>query len=251
MCAALDEERRDATELAVHRLLEAAVPSLAAPADRMDRIRRRIRRRRRRTAAGVGTVVTAAAALAGVVWGPDVHRDEPVVPASTSTAGPHTVRLLGPDRPLTVHLPKGWHALTMQDARGTPLAFVSPQPLSRPAPGHCVAGTGRLLATCSPVDRLADDGLLIVLYAEEGSQRTTGEPSLTVKNVDPVVTCADVGAQGELAGHGDGRPAPADSFAVSFTACWNSSGSGGSGGTNTAYAEAKEFLRDTFSDGAG
>ncbi|MGW5781714.1 hypothetical protein [Streptomyces sp. NPDC003863] len=46
-------ESWDGVELEVHRLLEAAVPSLPVPADRMDRIKGRVRRRRRTAAAAV------------------------------------------------------------------------------------------------------------------------------------------------------------------------------------------------------
>ncbi|MGW5781715.1 hypothetical protein [Streptomyces sp. NPDC003863] len=78
----------------------------------------------------------------------------------TAAAGPATVRLLGPERPVTVALPKGWHAVSMRDLRGSPLTFLSTQPLSQPAAGGCVVGSRRMLSTCSPLSRLAEKGVL-------------------------------------------------------------------------------------------
>ncbi|MFF0478452.1 hypothetical protein [Streptomyces sp. NPDC004284] len=233
-------ERPDEAEQAVHRLLEAVVPSLPVPADRMDRIRHRVRRRRRRAAAAVGaaaSVVTAALALAYVVGAPGAGRDEPVV---TAAAGPATARLLGPDRPVTVELPKGWHAVSLRDARHSPLAFVSSQPVSQPAAGGCVAGRRDLLRMCSPVSRLAEGGVLVVLWPLDEPQPGTGaDVPLTMTDADPADLCADAGADSATTGHGRARSSSAGSVDVWITVCRRGAASGTS-------AAAMELLDRAF-----
>ncbi|MER7540588.1 hypothetical protein ABTX77_38415 [Streptomyces sp. NPDC097704] len=217
MGTAPDGERWGGAEQAVHRFLEAAVPSLPVPADRMDRIRRRVRRRRRRAAAAAASVVTAALALAHVVGAPGAERDEPVV---TAAAGPATARLLGPDRPVTVELPKGWHAVSLRDARRSPLAFVSSQPLSQPAAGGCLVGRHQMLRTCSPVSRLAEGAVLVVLWPVDEPRPQTGtDVPLGMTDADPADLCADAGADSATTGYGRARSSSAGSVDVSITVC--------------------------------
>ncbi|MFH8625891.1 hypothetical protein ACH4A8_29060 [Streptomyces vietnamensis] len=230
-------ERPDEAEQAVHRLLEAAVPLLPAPADRMDRIRRRVRRRRRRAAGAAASVVTAALALAYVVGAPGAGRDEPAV---TAAAGPATARLLGPDAPVTVELPKGWQAVSLRDARNSPLAFVSSQSLSQPAAGGCVVGRRDLLRTCSPVSRLAEGAVLVVLWpVDEPRPRTGTDVPLRMTDADPLDLCADVGADGAATGQGRTRSSPAGPVDVSITVCRR-------GAASETSAAALELLDGAF-----
>lgn len=226
MGAAPDEEQWQEAEPAVRLLLETAVPSHAAPADWMDRIRRRVRVRRRRRRTAAAAAVAAVAALVIVVSGPGtgapMHRKAPALspsPTPTSVTGPASVRLLGPDRPVTVELPKGWYALSFEDARGMPLGFVSSQPLSRPASGSCVAVAHEALRGCRPFPRLAEGGVLIVLRHSDAPDATSGTTPLGTNAFRAVDSCAGVGADGQSNTPGSGTSASAGSFDVLISVC--------------------------------
>ncbi|MEV7236792.1 hypothetical protein AB0N06_23305 [Streptomyces sp. NPDC051020] len=204
----------------------------------MDRIRRRVRLRRSRRAAAA-TALVAVAAVIGVVSGPRSLRAQPAA-SPTAATGPAVAHLLGADLSLRVELSEGWNAVSMQDVRGTSLAFISSQPLSRPAPGGCVASARQLLRTCRPVPRLAEGGVLIVLWPTDEPRRLTSG-SVPLRMTDHAVDrCAGVGADGETTGYGNGRSASAGSFDVSITVCRRGATA------KTAAAAALDFLHRTF-----
>ncbi|MGW3463066.1 hypothetical protein ACWDE9_27260, partial [Streptomyces olivaceoviridis] len=187
MAAKPDEEQWNETEHAVRSLLEAAVPAPRPSSERMAGIRRKARRRRRRNAAALGAALTAAAGLALVLPGP---RDTGLTHGTASTPsspvtlarGPGApVRLLGPARAVEVTLPRGWYAVSVDDARGGPVAFIASQPLSPPAHGTCVSGTPDAVATCRPLTRLADGEVLIVLRPAGEREKSTGMTASPVK----------------------------------------------------------------------
>jgi hypothetical protein len=166
------------------------------------------------------TALAAAAVLIGVVSGQRgataTHRGEPAVaPSATTVTQGAPVRLLGPDRPLTVELPEGWHALTVEGARGSRVAFLSTQPLSRPAPEGCLADSAHMFPGCRPVSRLAPGGVLIVLRYGDG--RVVGPLRMSV--APGIDTCAGIGADGESTGRGSGHSADVGSFEVLFSVC--------------------------------
>ncbi|MFG2356935.1 hypothetical protein [Streptomyces sp. NPDC048521] len=159
------------------------------------------------------TALVTAAVLIGVVSGQRgataTHRGEPAVaPSATTATVGAPVRLLGPDRPLTVELPEGWHALTVEGARGSRAAFLSTQPLSRPTPEGCLADSAHMFPGCRPVSRLAPGGVLIVLRYGDGR----GVGPLRMSVASGIDTCAGVGADG-------GHSADAGSFEVLFSVC--------------------------------
>ncbi|MGW3496363.1 hypothetical protein [Streptomyces sp. NPDC001020] len=195
-----DEEQWDETEREVRSLLEAVVPTPGAPPDRMAAVRRRVRRRRRRNAATVGAAVIAVSALAFVVPG---LRAEVFVSGETPAASPPTtlergpaesVRLLGPRKGVTVTVPQGWYALSVDDARGGPVAFIASQPLSRSARGACVSDTHDAVRTCRPLSQLTEGGELIVLRHADKSDM---ERDMASSPVSPSVDgCESVRSKG-------------------------------------------------------
>lgn len=176
-------------------LLERAVPQLPAPAQRLERVRERVRRRRRRRVAGISAAVVAAVATAGLLLpgGPPAGRSAAEPGRAPASAGvPGTGTATGPagtatvpagatptvsatdtvtsptsptypplrlsrfaDLPLTLRLPDGWD---VREAQGT--VFAASQPLNT-AKASCKDPTG---AFCTPLARqLAPGGVLFTL----------------------------------------------------------------------------------------
>ncbi|MFF4761276.1 hypothetical protein [Streptomyces sp. NPDC001276] len=195
------EEQWDETERAVRSLLKTVVPAPGAPPDRMAGIRRKARRRRRRTATTVGAAVTAVSALAFVLPGLRAHdlasreRSAASKPTALVRGPAASARLLGPQKGVTVTVPQGWYALSVDDARGGPVAFIASQPLSRPARGACVSGPHQAVRTCRPLSRLARGGALIVLRHAGKSDVASGMASSPVS--PSVDGCESVASKGE------------------------------------------------------
>ncbi|CAM5523185.1 MULTISPECIES: hypothetical protein [Streptomyces] len=223
MAAEPDEEQWNETERAVRSLLEAAVPAPRPSSERMAGIRRKARRRRRRNAAALGAALTAVAGLAFVL--PGLRDADPSHGAASTPSSPVTlirgpgapVRLLGPARAVEVTLPRGWYAVSVDDARGGPVAFIASQPLSRPARGTCVSGTPGAVGTCRPLTRLADGEVLIVLRPagkREEAARLTASP------VKPSLDgCESLGAQGRSRLWKVGRSGAADFVVLEMSEC--------------------------------
>ncbi len=136
-----DEE----TELRV--LLERVVPQLPAPAQRLERVRERVRRRRRRRAVGLSTTAVLAVAAAGLLLpggeadsgAPGPARTTTLAPAVSGRVRPVTPpSSLPPSNPavpfkelagLRLRLPRGWSTLSPP---GQPAVYVSSQRLGLP-----------------------------------------------------------------------------------------------------------------------
>lgn len=127
------------------------------------------------------------------------------------------VRLLGPARAVEVTLPRGWYAVSVDDARGGPVAFIASQPLSPPAHGTCVSGTPDAVATCRPLTRLADGEVLIVLRPAGEREKSTG---MTASPVKPSLDgCESLGAQGRSRLWKVGRSGSADFVVLEMSEC--------------------------------
>lgn len=172
-------------------LLERGVPQLVAPAQRLERVRERVRRRRRRRASGVCGVLVAAVGTAGLLLPHSVNGGGPVEPgaAPPSTVGPPPDRGPSPassatattdsrplpqlvrfaDQRLTLWTPLNWRH---QEAPGT--VYVASEPLLA-KPKACAAP---LSGYCLPLRRpMAAGGSLLVLQVRH-------EPALADK-ADP------------------------------------------------------------------
>ncbi|MBM9505834.1 hypothetical protein [Actinacidiphila acididurans] len=177
-------------------LLERGVPQLPAPAQRLERIRERVRRRRRRRAAGVSALLVTAIAGAGVLL-PGGGRDggagtEPGAPppAAAGTAAPTTdprtftpppttdKRLVRFGNPaLTLRLPPGWQG---SEAYGN--VFAASQALWPQA--ACAQPTQQM---CLPLrHQLAPGGgYLVVSVVKSPGLAAKAVPG---KNISPALT---------------------------------------------------------------
>jgi hypothetical protein len=217
-------------------LLEHAVPTLPAPAQRLESVRERVRRRRRRRAAGLSATVVLAIAAAGLLLPGPGDRDGGGAPLATTTLAPPasgsaptaSATTDGPTAPpgytaghfdnlagLGLVVPDAWTVLSAPDE---PRAYVSSQSLGLPK-GGCAH---QLDDFCTPLDHtLKPDGVLVQftlaydkglamktpLRGEDGSVRTEGVLS----------ACRAVGGTAEL-----GRTvidASGSSVVVAATAC--------------------------------
>ncbi|MBV6700511.1 hypothetical protein [Kitasatospora aureofaciens] len=162
-------------------LLRQAAPHLAAPDDRMDRIRARAARtRRRRRAAGLGAGLTTgllAAALAaapaiapspsgpGALGAAGTGARTPVPNTALPSPGPEPSDAIGPLGPsitfrlfpeLVVNVPKGW--FTQEDGADGPqrgIGTLANQPLADPS--TCPSGQ----IPCLPVGQLRNAGAVV------------------------------------------------------------------------------------------
>ncbi|WUH92103.1 hypothetical protein OG900_19635 [Streptomyces sp. NBC_00433] len=192
-------------------LLERAVPQPPAPAQRLERIRERVRRRRRRTAAVTGGAVLAVAA--GLLTAPGLLRPDGggAAPAVVATSGPAVVRTTpaahgpttyGPGttspsddgyRPsgmdgLRLRPPPGWRIL--QDP-ATSSVFLSSQTLVLPQGGCAHALDG----FCTPLARvLAKDGVLVMFNLRQNKVQVDDFHSLDLPLADvaPYTSCRTV-----------------------------------------------------------
>ncbi|MFC9467714.1 hypothetical protein [Streptomyces coelicoflavus] len=115
-----DADEQEVRERQLRELLERAVPSLPAPADRMRRVHRRVRARRRRRAAWAAGVAcgTAIALLYGSLV---------VQPLRSQVAAQsqHSHRTHLADGALSLDLPNGWHAREPADRSATVGVYVA------------------------------------------------------------------------------------------------------------------------------
>ncbi|MDI5962913.1 hypothetical protein [Streptantibioticus silvisoli] len=182
-----DDAETDLGEFALRRLLEAGVPRLSAPADRMRQVHRRVVRRRRRRAAMVGAVTCVAAilALAGpLARGP--ARDDTALPAGVpplaaiptvgdspvgaAAAGPGGWLLLpfgGTD--IGVVLPRHWQA-EMVPGNGFAVGYATDGTLGPPksCPDPAVGAFA-----CLPVKGLPANGMAFAFLAGVPKDRVT------------------------------------------------------------------------------
>jgi hypothetical protein len=190
-------------EFELRVLLERAVPQLGAPAQRLERIRERVRRRRRRRAAGVCAALVAAVGTAGLLLpgavgtagraGPaaappprttapyayDTPRGSATVPASpggpglatTYTGPPSRLSRFG-DPQVALLLPQRWQGTAVKD-----VVYLTDGRLTSPAP----VCAGSPDAYCVPLRQPLDPGgtLLVLRVAHNRSmagKALTGHP---------------------------------------------------------------------------
>ncbi|MFD8787896.1 hypothetical protein [Kitasatospora sp. NPDC059599] len=225
-----DGHRPADTEVAqeLRFLLHEAAPHLAAPEDRMDRVRARVARTsRRRRAAGLGAgltggllaaVLAAAPAIApapehGVAAGP-AGAPSAVAPASPAPAGEPSGMVVPPGSAtrfaslpdLVVEVPYGWHS--RDGITGNPrdgIGFIATEPLgATPCPSKGV---------CAPLGPLAADGAFLVLQLVDDPSRIEQAPGspVTLTDEQPPAFCAMDGGTRALVGRRsivrDGAPA--------------------------------------------
>ncbi|MFE9611706.1 hypothetical protein [Streptomyces sp. NPDC006012] len=234
----------DDTEAGLRLLLEEGVPRLVAPADRMARVRGRVRlRRRRRVAAAGGLAALAVAAVAFTVGARG--------PASSGPDWSHTVpaaslapvaTLMDRSRPLRVVLPDGWRTLTATDAHGTSVGFAASQALRRPAPADCVTAQDDLLTQCRPLRKLETGGVLMAFRYGDGAARWTApEAPLRVGAAhSPAEGCAALGGDQEIFGWARAHPGPyGRTYDVRVMACLKQP-------TKRTAATVREILTKSF-----
>ncbi|MGW1177215.1 hypothetical protein ACWD4P_26305 [Kitasatospora sp. NPDC002543] len=213
-----DDGGHDEEELRV--LLRRAVPALASPEDRMERVLARVERsRRRRRAAGLAAglavglsaaVLAAAPALApspvrGAALGPagSGAAQAPTVPplptaSATPTAAPTGSRLFFPRLPeMVLDPPPGWHAMaTLPADPQEKFGYLGTEALG-PEPS-CTAGAAR----CPLYGRLPVDGVVLSFRLVDGQGLAgkigAGPPALADTGLDK--DCAALGGSRELAG---------------------------------------------------
>jgi hypothetical protein len=195
------------TEHELRALLERAVPQLPAPAQRMERVRERIRRRRRRRTAAVtgGAVLALAAGLVavpGLVRPDGGGRPAPaVVGSATPRPGPVPTSPPSGYRPggmggLVLQMPagKGWQ--TLADPATTSL-FLSTQRMVLPEGGcgHALDGF------CTPLAlALKKDGVLVMFRRQPSKMLPDKARSYEVPlaETDPYQACRTVGGTRQL-----------------------------------------------------
>ncbi|WP_225793356.1 hypothetical protein [Streptomyces aculeolatus] len=184
-------------ERALRALLEQAVPRPAAPAERMERIRRRVLRRRRRRRAVWGATATAAAV--GVLLPQVLPAGDPPPRQAPPAAGAGT-----PERPeaetrlaelsdLTLQVPAGWSSRTVRtdSPEGDYVGYVASLSL-RPSPEPCPTGAD---GTCTtPPRQLPRRGTLITLRLLYGPKKP--DPGLQAREVGKA--CVVAGGTEEL-----------------------------------------------------
>jgi hypothetical protein len=191
------------SELRVH--LERGVPHLAAPGDRMRKVRRRAARhgRRRRALLTAVTGVLAVAVLAG-----PLRSHLGGAPAGTGTGSAAPVR----DRSgvpslrtlvvagLNLRLRDNWHDVTVADARGHVHEFVVNRSLG--SAGACPAQTtGNFW--CAPQSALSRDEALISFRHAQPSGRASKDPVFALTgSKKPSNDCAELGGDQEIFGLG-------------------------------------------------
>jgi len=214
----------ESDEQELRALLERGVPQLAAPAQRLESVRTRIRRRRRRRAAGLSGAVVLGIVLVGLlvpgtggsagVPAPGVPSTALAVPASagprpaptptsssTSTPPPASAgdavveqqqfaKLGG----LTLRLPRSWSVLGPD---GSATVWVSTQALALPAGGCDKALDG----FCTPLQRTLRTGGVLVQLSFEMNQGMADKARLRTAQVadeELFTACRSVGGTEQL-----------------------------------------------------
>ncbi|MES4901009.1 MULTISPECIES: hypothetical protein [unclassified Streptomyces] len=211
-------------EAELRALLERGVPRLAAPAQRMRRVRRLVVRRRRRRVAGVvgaagvagGVVAAVALVVLGQVsatgsGGPGATYQ---VPAASPTADGVLFRYSGLDG-LTVRLPSGWSGRDTGGAGGA--GAVGPagdRPAAVGLAGDQPAAVDKDRCTdirryCLAPDELRrGEGLLVLRLGRKNPLGATGQRA-RLMDTPPGDSCRLAGGTRELVGWraaGDSRP---------------------------------------------
>ncbi|WP_031522050.1 hypothetical protein [Streptomyces sp. NRRL F-5123] len=195
-------------ERELRALLERAVPQPPAPAQRLERVRERVRRRRRRrTAAVTGGAVLAVAA--GLVAVPGLVRPDGggrAAPAVVGSASPRT-GAAAPTTPPSGYRPDGMGGLVLRLPAGkgwqkfadpaTTSLFLGTQRMVLPAGGCAHALDG----FCTPLAlALKKDGAL-VMFRRQPSKMSLGKAAayeLPLAEAAPYQACRTVGGTRQL-----------------------------------------------------
>ncbi|MFD8427099.1 hypothetical protein ACFV1R_05770 [Streptomyces coelicoflavus] len=188
-----DADEQEVRERQLRELLERAVPSLPAPADRMRRVHRRVRaRRRRRTAWAAGVACGTAIAL---LYGSLVVQP---LRSQVAAQSPHSQRTHLADGALSLDLPNGWYARESLDRSATGGVYVANRALPA-ASCPIVIDTDDYL--CPPLTGLAEgEALIFFRHAEVAGafdSDTALEPSSYPR---PGKGCRTLGGDQELVG---------------------------------------------------
>ncbi|NWF31326.1 hypothetical protein HW130_34790 [Streptomyces sp. PKU-EA00015] len=171
----------DAAEL--RGLLERSVPRPAAPADRMEQVRHRVRRRRQRTASAVAAGALAVTGLAlwpGQGW---FTQPPPTTPAATTptVAAGHPVRFAAAEG-LAMSLPEGWQAVAAPRASRSAVVYAATQRLDDSgATTRCTRDTARTwdVFSCAPLAALEPGAVVVALEPIEDPGATAATDTLT------------------------------------------------------------------------
>jgi hypothetical protein len=202
-----ERTEQDLTEQELRALLERAVPQLPAPAQRLERIRERIRRRRRRrTAAVTGAAVLALAA--GLVAVPGLVRPHGGGHAAPAVVVSPTPRpSAAPTTPLAGYRPDGLGGLVLQLPRGTGW-----QTLADPATTSLFLGTQRMVLPaggcahaldgfCTPLALALKEGGALVMFRRQKLKMPAGKAhdyTLPLTEAAPYKACRTVGGTRQL-----------------------------------------------------
>ncbi|MDX3349369.1 MULTISPECIES: hypothetical protein [Streptomyces] len=190
-----DADEQDVRERQLRELLERAVPSLPAPADRMRRVHRRVRARRRRRAAWAAGV--ACGTVIALLYGSLV-----IQPLRSQVAAQpqHSHRTHLADGALSLDLPNGWYARESLDRSATGGVYVANRALPA-ASCPIVIDTDDYL--CPPLTGLAEgEALIFFRHAEVAGafdSDTALEPSSYPR---PGKGCRTLGGDQEWGGAG-------------------------------------------------
>jgi hypothetical protein len=208
-----ERERNQEQELRL--LLEHGIPDLAAPKDRMRQIRQRVARRRRRRRLAVLTAVTGvvAAGLLGTlrISGPADARTAQVAAPQRTTTTP-AADALG----LILRTGSTWYTLTTPDALARTTVFAANRPLT--APGTCTEATSAF--SCSPVDRLAVDEVLIAFRQESKPHKEGSADTFVIEpQTEPGQSCRRIGGDQQLIGWGSATPSASEQPTINAYVC--------------------------------
>lgn len=207
-------ERNQEQELRL--LLEHGIPDLAAPKDRMRQIRQRVARRRRRRRLAVLTAVTGvvAAGLLGTlrISGPaDAPPAQVAAPQRTPTTTPVPDEL-----GLILRTDSTWYTLTTPDTRALTTVFAANRPLTDP--GTCTEATSAF--SCSPVDRLAADEVLIAFRQEAEPHKEGSADTFVIEpQTEPGQSCRRIGGDQQWIGWGSATPSASGQPTINAYVC--------------------------------
>ncbi|NHI12171.1 hypothetical protein STPH2_7544 [Streptomyces sp. KO7888] len=190
-----DEDEQGTRERQLRELLERAVPSLPAPADRMRRVHRRVRARRRRRAAWAAGV--ACGTVIALLYGSPVVQP---LRSQVAAQSPHSHRTHLADGALSLDLPNGWHAREPADRSATVGVYVANRTLSA---ASCPIVIDTDDYRCPPLTGLAEGEALIFFRHAEVTEAFDSDTALEPSPYPrPGKGCRTLGGDQEWVGAG-------------------------------------------------
>jgi hypothetical protein len=195
-----ERERNQEQELRL--LLEHGIPDLAAPKDRMRQIRQRVARRRRRRRLAVLTAVTGVVA-AGLLGTLRISGPADAPPAQVAAPQRSTTTPMPDELGLILRTDSTWYTLTTPDTRALTTVFAANRPLTDP--GTCTEATSAF--SCSPVDRLGVDEVLIAFRQEAEPHKEGSADTFVIEpQPEPGQSCRRIGGDQQWIGWGSATP---------------------------------------------